>query len=159
MAHPFRHPHRLRFLRDLFRGFPLRCNPRLLRNITSVPMPSVSTRSRDSRNERVRPEFQAHLLIFGSPRAGMQRPVGAGFVPTGQGISAQGKALGIQRPRFPRSEGTPHLAAWRTCVPSTPIRRSFRTRTIHHFRSWGCTGRRSGRVRWSLRQGHVFDGS
>ncbi len=73
---------------------------------------------------RQEPEFQAHLLALGSPRAGMQRPVGAGFVPTEQGISAQGNALGIQRPRFPRSEGTPHLTRWRTCVRSTPIRRS-----------------------------------
>ncbi len=60
-------------------------------------------------------------------------------VPTGQRIPAQSTALGRQRLRSPRSEGTPHIPEWRTCVRSTPMRRSFRTHELQPAHTQGCT--------------------
>jgi hypothetical protein len=72
--------------------------------------------------------------------------------PQGQCIPAQSNALGLQRPRSPRSEGTPHIPDWRTCAQSTPMRRSFRTHPFCHGKTQGFTLRWYALPRWGMKR-------
>jgi hypothetical protein len=78
--------------------------------------------------------------------------LGRRVAPRGQCIPAQSNALGGWTASYPRSEGTLHSGGWRACDQSTPIQRSFRTRTFYDSEPrampWAGMQRPVERIRW-----------